>query len=115
MKITLCADPAVLGRDAAECIRRALAQRGAANITVATGASQIKVLGNLVAALGIDWTRVTGFHLDEYIGLPRSHPASFWKYLKERLVDRVPMRDFYEVDGEADPVAECRRLGQLMA
>ncbi|MGA7702783.1 MAG: glucosamine-6-phosphate deaminase [Thermoguttaceae bacterium] len=100
--------------DAAEGIRRAIRQRGRANIIVATGASQFGVLAALVAAEGIEWPNVVGFHLDEYLGLPMSHPASFRHYLKERLVDRVPLGAFHYVDGECEPAGECRRLGELI-
>jgi glucosamine-6-phosphate deaminase len=100
--------------DAAARLRTAIAERGEANLVVATGASQFEVLAALVAAEGIDWLRVTGFHLDEYLGLPMSHPASFRRYLKERLVDQVPFRAFHYIDGEADPASECRRVGELI-
>lgn len=99
--------------DGAALIRAALAARGAANIIVATGTSQFETLDALTKAEGIDWSQVTGFHLDEYLGLPITHPASFRGYLKERLVDRIPLRVFHYVDGEApDAVAECARLGE---
>ena len=97
--------------DGAELIRAAISQRGKANIIVATGASQFSMLEALVAAEGIDWGSVTGFHLDEYIGLAISHPASFRGYLKQRLVDLVPLADFHYIDGENDPQAECDRVG----
>jgi glucosamine-6-phosphate deaminase len=100
--------------NAAKGIRRAICQRGRANIIVATGASQFGVLAALVAAKGIDWSKVVGFHLDEYLGLPMSHPASFRRYLKERLVDRVPLAAFHYVDGQCEPAGECRRLGELI-
>mgnify|MGYP006292944993 CR=1 FL=1 len=102
---------------AARAIREAIAARGGAAIIVATGASQFEMLGALVAAGGIDWPKVTCFHLDEYIGLPASHAASFRRYLKERFVDRLPEPPaaFHYVNGEAaDPHAECRRLGDLI-
>ncbi len=67
-----------------------------------------------MAADGVDWPKITGFHLDEYLGLPASHPASFRGYLKERLVDRVPLGAFDYIDGEAEPAAECRRVGELI-
>lgn len=118
MKITICQDAQDLGRsagsDAAASIREAIQERGQANIIVATGASQFEVLAELVAAQDIEWPKVVGFHLDEYLGLPMTHPASFRRYLKERLVDRVPLRAFYYVDGENDPAEECRRLGELI-
>jgi glucosamine-6-phosphate deaminase len=81
----------------------------------ATGASQIGFLDALVNIEGIDWGRVEIFHLDEYLGLPRDHPASFRRYLEERLVRRVRPAAFHAIDGEAsDPDAECRRLGALV-
>jgi glucosamine-6-phosphate deaminase len=100
--------------NAAKGIRRAIRQRGWANIIAATGASQFGVLAALVAIEGIDWPKVVGFHLDEYLGLPMSHPASFRRYLKERLVDRVPLAAFHYVDGQREPADECRRLGELI-
>jgi glucosamine-6-phosphate deaminase len=101
----------------AEAIRAAIAARGEACIIVATGASQFDMLASLVAQPGIDWTRVTAFHLDEYVGLPESHPASFRRYLRERFL--APLNGaptFFPVDGTApDPVAEVRRLNALIA
>lgn len=102
---------AALGADA---IRQAIAKRGEANIIVATGVSQFATLAGLIAEPDIDWTKVTGFHLDEYIGLAMSHSASFRGYLKQRLVDRVPLRAFHYINGEGDAMAECERLGQLI-
>ena len=98
----------------AEVIRAAIVERGSARIIVATGSSQFTVLGALVKQPGIDWTRVTGFHLDEYLGLPMSHPASFRGYLKERFVDKVPLAAFHYLDGENDAAAECERVGKLL-
>jgi glucosamine-6-phosphate deaminase len=62
----------------------------------------------------IDWSVVTGFHLDEYIGIELSHPASFRKYLKERFVDLIPIKKFNYVDGSTDALAECMRLGEII-
>ncbi len=121
MKVVVCETKEELGRKAAaegaERIRAALGARGAANIILATGASQFEMLGALVAAEGIDWSKVTAFHLDEYIAMPMTHPASFRKYLKERFVDRLPQAPaaFHFIDAESDPEAECRRLGSLIA
>ena len=98
----------------AACIRRAIQQRGEANIIVATGASQFVTLSSLIAEPEIDWRLVTGFHLDEYIGLPMSHPASFRRYLKERLVDHLPLNAFHYVNGDEEPLAECKRLGDIL-
>lgn len=101
----------------AATIRNALAARGQATIILATGASQIEMLDSLVRAPDIAWDRVTAFHLDEYIGLPVSHRASFRRYLKERVAERLPeLKAFHYVDGEAaDPVAETCRLDALIA
>ncbi len=74
---------------AAGVLTDAIAARGEANLILATGASQFEMLSSLVAQ-DVDWSRVTVFHLDEYIGLPVSHPASFRRYLRERFVDKVP-------------------------
>ncbi len=108
----------VLGKEAAvkgaDLIRKAIKERGEANIIVATGASQFDMLRVLVKE-DVDWSVVTAFHLDEYIGLPITHPASFRKYLKERFVDIVKPKEFVYVNGEIDPVQECKRLGDLIS
>jgi glucosamine-6-phosphate deaminase len=104
--------------DAAGVIRAAVTARNRANIILATGTSQFEMLGNLVAAEGIDWPRVSIFHLDEYLGLPMSHPASFRGYLKERFVERLPQPvvAMHYINGEAaDPQAECARLGEAIS
>lgn len=99
---------------AAQGLSEAIHARGEANLVLATGASQFEMLDHLVT-LPVDWQRVTAFHLDEYIGLPETHPASFRRYLKERFATRVPLRAFHYVNGSAaDPIEECRRLGALI-
>jgi glucosamine-6-phosphate deaminase len=108
-----------LGRAAAEqaaqAIRAAVARHGAARVVAATGASQFEFLEALVAAPGIGWEQVELFHLDEYVGLPDTHPASFRRYLRERLVERVRPRAFHGLAGDAaDPGAECRRVGAAL-
>jgi glucosamine-6-phosphate deaminase len=102
-KATLGAKAAALG---AQAIREAQSRFGHANIIVATGASQFELLQNLVTAEGIAWTRVTAFHLDEYVGLTEEHPASFRRYLRLRFM--APL-DNAEVD------AETERLNALIA
>jgi glucosamine-6-phosphate deaminase len=74
------------------------------------------MLGELVKQPDIDWKRVTFFHLDEYVGMPITHPASFRKYLKERLVEQLPQppQAFHYIDAENDVQAECRRVGELI-
>ena len=107
---------AAAAKDAAKAIRRAITAKGDANIILATGTSQYETLKNLVAEKGIDWAKVTMFHLDEYIGLGTDHPASFRKYLKERFVDKVrDLKAAHFVNGEADdPQQECKRLGDVI-
>jgi glucosamine-6-phosphate deaminase len=102
--------------EGADLIRRALAARGEANLIVATGASQFELLAALTAEPGIDWSRVTGFHLDEYVGLPVTHPASFRAYLWQRFVSRLPLplRAFHFLDAESAPEAECARVGAIL-
>jgi glucosamine-6-phosphate deaminase len=124
--------------EAAKAIEKAIQTKGDANIILATGTSQLEMLENLVAARGIDWSKVTMFHLDEYIGLPANHPASFRKYLKEHFVDPVrnlanraiPTKSTFSngvdklpglkavnfVQGDADnPKQECHKLGTIIA
>ena len=117
MKVSICKSKQDLGKEAATkgagYIRDAIANYGQANIIVATGASQFEMLSELVKE-DIDWSKVSGFHLDEYIDLPEDHPASFRKYLKQRFVDIVQPKNFYYVDGNNDPIAECQRLGKLI-
>jgi glucosamine-6-phosphate deaminase len=103
--------------DGAAKMRSALGERGEVNIIVATGASQFEMLEALTREDGIDWSKVTVFHLDEYVGLSIEHPASFRKYLKERFEDQLPgpVRAFHYINGEDDAEAECDRVGALIA
>ncbi len=118
MKIVISESKYELGKNAAikgaELIRKAILDNGYANIIVATGASQLEMLGELVKQ-DIDWSLVTAFHLDEYIGMAETHPASFRKYLKERFVDIVSPKEFIFVNGEVDPYQECIRLENLIS
>ncbi len=98
----------------AKFINNAILEKGHANIIVATGASQFEMLVYLVEEK-VDWQKVSAFHLDEYIGLPISHPASFRKYLKERFVSKVPLKEFYYINGESDVSMECDRLNKVIA
>ncbi len=117
MEIIISATKQELGKQAAqkgaEFIRKAIAERGEANIIVATGASQFEMLSELVKE-NIDWSVVTGFHLDEYIGVDETHPASFRKYLKERFVSLVPVKEFHYVNGNGAE-KECKRLGEMIS
>src|SRR5436190_3233530 len=102
--------------EAAGIIREAIAQRGQAHLIAATGASQFEFLDALVQQPHVDWGNTTFFHLDEYVGLPEEHRASFRRYLRERIVDRVQPGAFHFINGnETDPTAECRRVGELIS
>jgi glucosamine-6-phosphate deaminase len=120
MKVSLCQDKQELARraasDGAEAIRQAIAARGQANVTVATGASQFEMLAELVKSSNVDWGKVVFFHLDEYPGMPETHQASFKKYLLERLVKKLPAtpKAFHFLNSLADPAAECRRVGEII-
>jgi glucosamine-6-phosphate deaminase len=107
MKISVHADAAALGAAAADevaaAITAAVQARGRARVIVATGASQFTFLEALVARHDVPWAQVDAFHLDEYLGLPITHGASFRKYLNERLFSRVPIGSAYLLDGEGDP------------
>ena len=101
---------------AAALLRDAINRRGQAVFVAATGASQFEFLEALVSETGIDWSKTTLFHLDEYIGLPASHPASFRKYLQERLIQQVQPGEVHLIRGDAgDPQAECERLKRTIA
>jgi glucosamine-6-phosphate deaminase len=98
-------------RDAAGRIRHAIGVRGGARIVAATGASQIAFLDRLIREPGVDWTRVELFHLDEYVGLSIDHPASFRKYLLERLIRPAGIGRYHLLEGERDAPAVCREVG----
>jgi len=118
MEVHVFSTKATLGTEAARqgasLIAAALHTNGSARIILATGASQFEMLSELVRA-DLDWSKVTVFHLDEYIGLPETHPASFRKYLKERFVEVVNPAAFHAINGESDPQNECSRLGALIS
>lgn len=97
-------------------IRSAIAEQGSSRVIFATGASQYDFLAALCAAPDIDWSLVTAFHLDEYVGISADHPASFRRYLQERLFSRLPFAAVHLLIGDApDPAAECRRYTGLLA
>ncbi len=119
MKIHSESSTAELGKKAASiaatAIQETLKERGETNLILATGASQFEMLKELVKA-DINWELVTCFHLDEYIGLPDSHSASFRGYLKARFCDQVQgPKVFHWVGGDSpDPAQECNRLGEII-
>lgn len=102
------------GNIGADLIRKSIQNQGFANIILATGTSQFETLNQLLLEDGIDWEKVTVFHLDEYIGLPITHPASFRKYLVERFFSKVKLKAYQLIDGEKDPEKECERLSALI-
>jgi glucosamine-6-phosphate deaminase len=120
MEIHVLNNPMQMGQAAAVqsalLIRRALAEKEEANIILATGASQLRMLEQLVLAPDIDWGRVRMFHLDEYLGLSEDHPASFVRYLKERFVYLVPplKATHFIQPYKRDPNQVCQELGRLI-
>jgi glucosamine-6-phosphate deaminase len=113
-------DKVALGNAAAEqaasAIRRAIAQHGCARIIAATAASQFEFLDVLTRTKEIDWARVEAFHLDEYVGLPISHPGSFRKMLLEQLVRKTGISSYHLLDGDAVDLSEVlRRVGSELA
>lgn len=103
------------GKLTGELIRKAIKVKDGANIILATGTSQFETLNQLIQEKNIDWAKVTMFHLDEYIGIPETHPASFRKYLKERFLTKVPpLKSVNLINGESNPEAECIWLGDLI-
>lgn len=100
----------------AEAIRMALRNKGKASIVVATGASQFEMLDVLTREPDIDWSKVTAFHLDEYVGMEKSHPASFRRYLADRFIKPLDGKvTLHEISGEDDPEAEASRISKLIA
>lgn len=95
---------------AAATIREAISQRGEARIIAATGASQFEFLDELTKQTNIDWKKVEMFHLDEYVGLSDQAPASFCKYLRERLIDKVGLEKYHLLDGTQPPAAVIERV-----
>jgi glucosamine-6-phosphate deaminase len=102
-------------KQAAAAISRAIAERGVARVVAASAMSQVQFLDALVAAPGIDWTKVELFHLDEYIGLPMTHPASFCKYLNERLISKTGIIKLHLLNGEADPKEVIRETNAAIS
>jgi glucosamine-6-phosphate deaminase len=102
-------------KEAARILISTIKEKSEAIFVVATGESQFEFLKNLVSISSIDWSKTVMFHLDEYIGIQETHPASFRKYLRERLINKVPLKNFYLINGNAEePEAECERLGKII-
>src|SRR2546430_29106 len=99
---------------AAEAIRNTIKTRGQARVIAATGASQFEFLDALTSMPGIDWKKIELFHLDEYIGLPATHPASFRKYLRERLIDKTGIVNHHLMNSEGDPAEVIRHTSRAI-
>jgi len=114
MKIKVFASKTALAQAAANhaatTIGDAIAQHGEARIIAATGASQFDFLDTLTAIPGIDWSKVEMFHLDEYVGMSEEAPASFCRYLRERLINKVGLKKYHLLDGTEDPKALIARV-----
>jgi glucosamine-6-phosphate deaminase len=109
-KVEIYPDAVSMGKAAAQAAAEAIKEiekhQTTINVIFATGASQLATLDALTKIDNLPWTKVRGFHMDEYIGLPISHPASFRRYLREKLTEKVRLKEFNEVDGTA-PDAEA--------
>jgi glucosamine-6-phosphate deaminase len=113
-------DVDALARDAADLAAAAIADavraRGRANVVFASGNSQLAFLGRLVTRDDVPWSQVHGFHMDEYVGVPAEHPASFARYMHEHIAARVPIAEFDVLHGDApDPGAEATRYAARLA
>ena len=119
MKVKTYTDRRSLSRAAARhaghSLRRAIQQQGGVRIVAATGASQFEFLDELTRDREIDWARVEMFHLDEYVGLAADHPASFRKYLRERLIDKTGLSRYHLLDAERDADGVADRVGRELS
>ena len=119
MQIVVASDRNELGKfvaeQAAEALRNSLGRYDECNLVIATGSSQFEVLDSLVQQTGIDWGRVNGFHLDEYLGIEKSHSASFCGYLASRFVDRLPLKSFHFMEGTVEPAELKRRSDEAIS
>ncbi len=101
--------------DLAGIVAEAISQRGLASLILATGNSQLPFMAALRPRTDIDWSRVIVFHMDEYLGMPETHPASFRRYIREQLTDIVHPREFFGIAGDsADIPAELERYTELL-
>lgn len=119
MIIKVYGDKRSLGEAAAEqaasAIRNAIRERGRARIVAATAVSQMEFLDSLTAASGIDWRLVEAFHLDEYVGLPMTHPGSFRKMLLEQLIHKTEIVNYHLLDGDGDALAAVRTVSAAIS
>lgn len=119
MTIQVYEDRTSLGNTAAEraatVIRQAIAEKGSVRIIAASAASQFEFLEALTRLPAIDWRRVELFHLDEYIGIPMTHPASFCKFLQDCLISKTKIEKVHFLDGAANPAEVIQRVGAAIA
>jgi glucosamine-6-phosphate deaminase len=99
---------------AASILREAIQKQGNARLIAATGAAQFDFLEVLTNLPGIEWPKVEMFHLDEYIGMPESHPASFRRFLKERLINKTGITKHHLLNGEEDPASVIQDTGAAL-
>lgn len=102
-------------KQASAALRASIAERGRARIIAATGMSQLDFLDALTKSAGINWQLVEMFHLDEYIGLPATHPASFRRYLLDNFVTKAGITRHHFLDGDKDPAEVSERVGKELA
>src|ERR1700730_4720736 len=119
LPVRIYASNAELSRDVARIaqshLREVIAAQGSAAAILATGNSQIEFLEALIRLGGIDWSQITLFHMDEYLGIADSHTASFRRYMRERVAARVHPRAFHYLEGDALlPMDECERYAKLL-
>ena len=101
--------------DAAAAIEAAISDRGEANVMLATGNSQLVFLAALVEHREVDWSRVTAFHMDEYVDLSPTHTASFQRYMREKVAATIPVKEFHYLTGNtSDPRVEAGRYAALL-
>jgi glucosamine-6-phosphate deaminase len=117
--IRVLPDPGALAAaaavDAAALVRDAVAAKGQASVMFASGNSQLAFLDRLTADPAMPWARITGFHMDEYVGIGPDHPAGFARYMRDRIVARTDIATFHVIDGTAPAEEECIRYGALLA
>src|SRR5258708_5725306 len=119
LKVQIYANQPEMAADAArevnEYLKAVLAEQGAARVILATGNSQIKFLDALIAMGDVDWSKVTLFHMDEYLGIARDHKGSFRFYMREKVEALVKPRTFNYLEGDAIlPLDECARYARLL-
>jgi glucosamine-6-phosphate deaminase len=120
MEVIITRNPQELGTQAgtmaADLLVEAIRSKGSAHLILATGTSQFETLQQLISRTDIAWGKVVMFHLDEYINLPITAPASFRKYLQERFLNKVPpLQAVHLINGEANPLQECQRLNEIIS